>query len=287
MPADAPAVVEEAAPAKLNLDLYVLGRRQDGYHELDSIVAFTTFGDSLTARAADGFALTLEGPFAPALDAAGESLVRRAAFGLAELVGCAPNAALTLTKRIPLAAGLGGGSADAAATLRALQRLWQIEPPTAALYALATSLGADVPVCLAGRPARMHGIGDRLDAAPPLPPLELLLVNPGAPAPTGAVYQSLTAADFAPPPPRTPADAWLMQGRNALEPAALRVQPAIAPVIAALAATDATLVRLCGSGATVFAAYPDPTTADTAARTIQTTQPHWWLQRTRLVRLER
>jgi 4-diphosphocytidyl-2-C-methyl-D-erythritol kinase len=283
--AEAPAApVVEEAPAKLNLDLYVERRRTDGYHELDSVVVFTELADTLAVAPAEGFVLRLEGPFAHALEQAGESLVRRAAEGLAARLGRAPDVAVTLTKRLPLAAGLGGGSADAAATLRALQRLWRTEAAPDDLSALARSLGADVPVCLAGRPTRMRGIGDVLAAAPACPRLELVLVNPLRAAPTGRVYAALEHGDFAPPPERHQTDGawprWLVEGRNALERAAISVQPAIGEVAGALRATGAPLVRLCGSGATVFAAFDTAAAADRAARDLASHHPGWWVQRT-------
>jgi 4-diphosphocytidyl-2-C-methyl-D-erythritol kinase len=282
----ATGIVVESAPAKLNLDLYVEGRRDDGYHLLDSVVGFTEFGDVLTVAPAADFRLDVDGPFAGALAAAGESLVTRAVHDLAAVLDRRPDVALALTKRIPLAAGLGGGSADAAAALRAVARLWGLETDASPLVEVARGLGADVPACLAGRPARLTGIGDALAPAPAIPKLELVLANPNVPAPTGAVYRALDPTAFALAPARqeTGADwpAWLTAGRNDLEPAAVAVAPAIAEVRRALAATDARLVRLSGSGATVFAAYPDAATADAAAAELARAYPHWWWQRTQL-----
>jgi len=277
----------EPAPAKLNLDLYVEGRRADGYHRVDSVVAFTEFADTVAVAPAAGFELQIDGPFGAALTAAGESLVTRAVHDLAAAVGRSPAVAVRLTKRIPLAAGLGGGSADAAAALRALARLWGLAETDARLAPLARTLGADVPACLAGRAVRVTGIGDVLAAAPPIPPLELLLVNPGRPAPTGDVYRALSPAAFAVAPPRAAVKsvgwpAWLTAGQNALEPAARTVQPAIAAVAEALTATGAPLVRLCGSGATVFAAWPDAVSPDDAAAALRRDRPDWWQTRTRL-----
>ncbi|MFP4127293.1 MAG: 4-(cytidine 5'-diphospho)-2-C-methyl-D-erythritol kinase [Alphaproteobacteria bacterium] len=277
--------VTEPAPAKLNLDLYVEGRRADGYHLLDSVVAFTAFGDEVTLAPAETFALTVDGPFAAALERAGESLVTRAVHALADASNRPPAFAVRLTKRIPLAAGLGGGSADAAAALRALARLWGGETPTSTLVEIARALGADVPACLARRPARLAGIGDVLAPAPTVPPLELVLVNPNQPAPTGAVYRALDPAGFAPAPARQDDGAelprWLRQGRNDLEPAALEVAPAIGAVRARLAASGADVVRLSGSGATVFAVFAQPEAADAAAVALRGERPDWWVQRTR------
>ncbi len=281
--ADAP--VTEPAPAKLNLDLYVEGRRDDGYHRLDSVVAFTDFGDELSATPAEAFSLTIEGPFAAALERDGESLVTRAVQALARALDRAPTVAVRLTKRIPLAAGLGGGSADAAAALRALARLWGDRTQTSQLVEIARALGADVPACLARRPARLTGIGDVLAPAPAVPPLELVLVNPNQPAPTGAVYRALDPASFAPAPCRQDDGAalpgWLRRGRNELEAAALTVAPAIGEVRDRLAASGAELVRLSGSGATVFAVFHTPEAADAAAGAVGSARPDWWVQRTR------
>jgi 4-diphosphocytidyl-2-C-methyl-D-erythritol kinase len=278
--------VIEPAPAKLNLDLYVEGRRADGYHLLDSVVAFTAFGDEVEVAPAERFALAVEGPFAPALERAGETLVTRAVHAVATALDRPPAVAVRLTKRLPLAAGLGGGSADAAAALRALARLWGGEPTTSQLVEIARALGADVPACLAGRPARLTGIGDVLAPAPTIPPLELVLVNPNAPAPTGAVYRALDPAGFAPAPARQDdgraLPGWLLAGRNDLEAAALTVAPAIGAVRAALAAQGARLVRLSGSGATVFAVFEDAAAADAAAAALRTEEAAWWIERTRV-----
>ena len=279
-----PAVVVEPAPAKLNLDLYVEGRRADGFHRLDSVVAFTAFGDELALAPAESFALDLDGPFAAALDAAGESLVGRAVHRLAAALGRPPAVAVRLTKRIPLAAGLGGGSADAAAALRGLARLWGGETGTRELVEIAAGLGADVPACLARRPARLTGIGDVLEPAPVIPPLALVLVNPLQPAPTPAVYRALDPTGFAPAPARQDDGAalpgWLRAGRNDLERAARRVAPAIAEVAARLEATGAPVVRLSGSGATVFAAFDEGGAADAAAAAVREARPDWWVERT-------
>jgi len=281
----AAATVTEPAPAKLNLDLYVEGRRADGYHLLDSVVAFTSFGDDLALAPADAFDLAVDGPFAAALAAEGESLVTDAVHRLADALDRRPAVAVRLTKRIPLAAGLGGGSADAAAALRALARLWG-DVETSLLVEIARGLGADVPACLAGRPARLTGIGDVLAPAPAIPPLELVLVNPNRPAPTAAVYRALDPAGFAPAPERRAAAAglpgWLRRGRNDLEAAALAVAPAIGAVRDRLAASGAVVVRLSGSGATVFAAYADAAAADASAALLGAECPDWWIERTRL-----
>ena len=181
-------MIRVEAPAKLNLYLHVTGRRADGFHELDSLVTFAALADTLEIAPADAFALTVSGPFAPALDD-GDNLAAQAALALAERLGRPPSVRIALQKRIPVAAGLGGGSADAAAVLRGLARLWRLGAEHAeVLRETALGLGADVPVCLDSRAACMAGIGEALSAPPPLPPCAVLLVNPGVPVPTGPVF---------------------------------------------------------------------------------------------------
>ncbi len=187
--------VEELARAKINLDLQVTGRRADGYHELDSLTAFAAFGDRLILQQHDRLELEVIGPFAGPLAAEPDNLVLRAARRLASRAGREATVRITLDKRLPVAAGLGGGSADAAAVLRGLNRLWRLGMAPADLAAIAVDLGADVPVCLAGRAARMRGIGDRLEPWDELPPLAVLLVNPDLPLSTAAVFGALQLAE--------------------------------------------------------------------------------------------
>ena len=225
---------ESFAPAKVNLALHVLGRRADGYHLLDSLVAFAAVGDVVRVEPAERLALRVTGPFAAALAGEADNLVLRAARALAARHGIAPCAHLTLEKHLPVASGIGGGSADAAAALRVLARLWEVSDATAEL---ALALGADVPVCLAGRPARMGGIGEALAPAPRLPACGLVLVNPGVAVATQAVFR-LREGDFSPPltlPPAWPDAAAMAEDLarlgNDLEAPAMRVQPAIGVVL--------------------------------------------------------
>src|SRR5262249_45045404 len=190
------------ARAKVNLWLKVVGRRADGYHLLDSLVAFADLADSLDATAGDRLSLALDGPVAGSLAGEGDNLVLKAARLLADTTGVAPRAALRLTKRIPVAAGLGGGSADAAATLQALVELWRLARPVGELFDRAARLGADVPMCLAGRAALVSGIGERLSPTPSLPACGLLLVNPGTALPTANVFAA-RRGDFSNVPPAT------------------------------------------------------------------------------------
>jgi 4-diphosphocytidyl-2-C-methyl-D-erythritol kinase len=268
----------EAAPAKINLFLHVTGRRDDGYHLLDSLVVFAGAGDRLTAEPAASLSLELDGPFGAALAGEEDNLVLRAARALAATAGIQAGARLRLTKNLPVASGIGGGSADAAAALRLLARLWQLPAPDSGL---ALGLGADVPVCLAGRPARMQGIGERLLRAPTLPRFGLVLVNPGVAVSTPAVFRA--RRDGFHPPAALP-DGWpdaaamaadLALCANDLEAAAISLAPAVAEALAALAALPgALLARMSGSGATCFALFADPARAAAAAAEIA--RPGWW-----------
>ncbi|MBV9757549.1 MAG: 4-(cytidine 5'-diphospho)-2-C-methyl-D-erythritol kinase, partial [Alphaproteobacteria bacterium] len=189
----------EWAPAKVNLYLHAVGRRPDGYHLLDSVAVFAGIGDELRGDDAGELSLRIAGDHAAALQSDADNLVLRAAHALAAAAGRPARARLVLEKRLPVAAGIGGGSADAAATLRLLVRLWEAPQPAGALAAIGAGLGADVPVCLASRPARLSGIGERLEPAPALPPFGLVLANPGVPLATAAVFRARTGPFSAPP----------------------------------------------------------------------------------------
>jgi len=276
------------APAKINLWLHVLGRRPDGYHTLDSLVAFVDIGDTLTAAPADGLSLVLDGPFAASLPAGAENLVLRAASLLAAETGTRAGAQLVLTKRLPVASGIGGGSADAAAALRALARLWRLDLDADALAALALRLGADVPVCLAGHAAFVGGIGEKIEPAPDLPPAPLLLVNPGLGLATADVFRARaqSGAGFGETAPRwisAPADASalaasLAGSRNDLTDAACRLAPAIRSVLDAIAALpDCLLARMSGSGATCFGLFASRPAAEAGAAALAEARPGWWI----------
>jgi 4-diphosphocytidyl-2-C-methyl-D-erythritol kinase len=272
---DAP--LAEIAPAKVNLALHVTGRRADGYHLLDSLVVFPRIGDRLEAEPATGLSLSLAGPFAGALGAGADNLVLRAAETLRPP---GQGAALRLVKALPVAAGIGGGSADAAAALRLLARLWGVAlPPPERVIAL----GADVPVCLAGRSARMRGIGGDLDPVA-LPPFWIVLVNPCVPVATGPVFAGLASRDNAPmgdPPPFAEAAAlfdWLAAQRNDLEVSARVLAPVIGTVLEALAAQPGcALARMSGSGATAFGLFASEAPALAAATAIRAGEPRWWI----------
>jgi len=282
--------VARVAPAKVNLSLRVTGRRADGYHELDSLIAFADFGDRITVAPAPELSLAIEGPFASLLRDEPDNLVLRAARRLAHHAGVPPEARIVLDKRLPVAAGIGGGSADAAATLAALVELWGLDLDAAALGGLALALGADVPICLHGRAAFVGGIGEAIVPAPPLPPAWLVLVNPGTPLSTAAVFQTGPAIATEAPPRWTdaPADAVALARRlaasaNDLEPPARRICPEIDEVLARLVALPgALLARMSGSGATCFGLFATRETADQAAAALATARPDWWVRAARL-----
>jgi len=279
-------VVRRTAWAKINLTLHVTGRRDDGYHEIDSLVVFAGIGDGLEIAPGPQIALEIAGPFAPVLRAAdSDNLVVVAARALAARYGVELGARLRLDKQLPVAAGLGGGSADAAAALDGLVDLWGLDVPAAELHALAASLGADVPVCLAGRPSFVAGIGERIVPAPAPPPAWLVMANPGVPLSTAAVFAARQGGFSAPARWREPISefrAWvarLAACRNDLEVPALALVPEVREVLATLRDTAGCLLaRMSGSGATCFGLYAVEAAAAAAARRIAATRPGWWVR---------
>jgi 4-diphosphocytidyl-2-C-methyl-D-erythritol kinase len=278
-------LVRRAAPAKLNLYLHVLGRRADGYHLLDSLVAFADVADVVTAQPAPALSLEITGPFAGALrDDPSENLVWRAATALAERAGIAPKAALMLEKNLPVASGIGGGSSDAAAALKALGELWRLDLGERPFQGLGASLGADVPVCLFGEPAWIGGIGEAVAPAPSLPPCSVVLANPGLSLATPAVFKARTGG-FSEPArfDAAPADAAALTRlvetrRNDLTAPALALAPGISQVLGALEAEPGALVaRMSGSGATCFALFADGSAAQAAAQRLSAIHPGWWV----------
>jgi len=272
------------ARAKVNLTLRVTGKRADGYHFLQSLVCFPAVGDRLEIAPAEGLSLVQEGPFAAALGTSEDNLVLRAAAELRRQAGVAEGAALRLIKNLPVAAGVGGGSADAAAVLKGLLRLWDVDPAAVDLPALALSLGADVPVCLAGRPTLVGGIGEDLTPLGPLPPLGILLVNPRQALATAAVFKAHWE-DFSEPEEWQP---WPLDGEsfilrlaasaNDLEAAACRVLPIVDEVLDRLRAlADCRLARMSGSGATCFGLFATPAQAEAAAAGLAAAMPQWWV----------
>lgn len=272
-----------AAPAKINLFLHVTGRRDDGYHLLESLVVFTETGDRLTVAPANDLSLTIDGPFAAGLpDAGPDNLVLRAAAALRQAASVEPGARITLEKNLPVSSGIGGGSADAAAALRALCALWNIEMPFARLAEIGLAIGADVPVCLNARPTLMSGTGEILhDVAPP-PACGVVLVNAGEGVSTPDVFKARTApfsdpAGWPAPPALEEFITALKDRRNDLSEPALAVSPVIGDVLEVLSGTARCLLtRLSGSGGTCFALYRDRQAADEAAAAIQSARPDWW-----------
>lgn len=287
-------MVRAFAPAKINLYLHVVGRRPDGYHRLDSLVAFADVGDVVTAEADREVSLRILGPYAGDLSSEGDNLVLKAARALRAAGGVRRGARLTLRKNLPVASGIGGGSADAAAALRALSRLWRLRIKRADLAKIARGLGADVPACLASQAAFVAGIGERLTPAPELPALSAVLVNPGLALATPDVFEARRgpfgpARRFAPALLDGPALVTLLAARrNDLAEAAIRLQPAIAGVLQEIeAAADCRLARMSGSGATCFGIFPNDAAARRAARAIAARavaagRSRWWIKATRL-----
>ncbi|HTI86395.1 MAG TPA: 4-(cytidine 5'-diphospho)-2-C-methyl-D-erythritol kinase [Alphaproteobacteria bacterium] len=294
----------EPAPAKINLFLHVVGRAESGHHILDSLVGFTAFGDALAAgpaAAEDPEALTLDidGPFGPALsrEAGEDNLVLRAARALRREAGLERGAHLRLVKRVPIASGIGGGSADAAAALRALARLWGVDLPRDRFDQIALSLGADVPACFASRPARMAGIGERLTPMQ-LPDVGVLLANSGPPLSTARVFEAYAAGHersgtrYRRTLAMIPAFAdgrvfaeWLDEATdNDLTEAAAELEPQVAATLIALSEVpEALMVRMSGSGATCFALFADAEAAARGARWLAQRRPRWWIAATTLI----
>jgi 4-diphosphocytidyl-2-C-methyl-D-erythritol kinase len=283
----APAAGAEKAPAKINLTLRVLGRRADGYHDIESLVAFAGVGDALTFTPGGDLALTVGGPTAAAAGDVADNLVLTAAHALAERVAGLRLGRFTLSKRLPVAAGLGGGSADAAAALRLLARANGLAPHDPRLMQAARATGADVPVCLDPRARLMRGIGDILSDPLDLPRLFALLVNPGVAVATADVFAALAALPAGQSGPAALPEggaallAEIAGGRNDLEAPAIELEPAIADALAVLRKLPGCrLARMSGSGATCFGLFDSSGAASAAARTLRVAYPAWWVRAT-------
>ena len=284
----------ERAPAKINLTLHVVARRDDGYHALESLVVFTRSGDTLTLEPGAALSLAIGGPTAAAAGDIEDNLVMRAARALAQRVERLTLGHFHLVKRLPVAAGIGGGSSDAAAALRLLARANGLMPDDPRVMAAAAETGADIPVCVAARARIMRGIGDELGPVLALPPLPALIVNPGVPLETRAVFKRMDLA----PGWRTSASAHpafadgqgadaiftaLKRGRNDLEDPACVLVPVVSDVLAVLgAARGCRLARMSGSGATCFGLFSDCRAAARAKKAIQAVHPGWWVKTTML-----
>lgn len=275
------------APAKVNLALHVTGQREDGYHLLDSLVAFTEVGDRVTVETSGHDAFTLSGRFAESLAGGGDNLVIRARDALRALMAdpaSTPPVRIHLEKNLPIASGIGGGSADAAATLRGLMSLWRIDLPSQVLDALALSLGADVPMCLRSRPLIARGIGEALEPVA-LPALPILLVNPMVPMSTPEIFRRLTIKANPPLPVglltelARPLQA-LIPLRNDLQGPAEALEPSIAQICRDLLRHDARIARMSGSGATCFGVFETQEACDRAAQGFTRGRPGWFVAAT-------
>jgi 4-diphosphocytidyl-2-C-methyl-D-erythritol kinase len=270
--------VTESAPAKINLFLHVGGRRADGFHPLQSLAVFTDLGDRLAFEPAPVLSLKVQGSFSAGLEGESDNLVLRAARALGD-----GGASITLTKNLPVASGIGGGSSDAAAALRGLRRLWNAN--TGDLHALAAGLGSDVPVCVDAVTSFMEGRGEILRPAQAMPRIAMLLVNPGVAVPTKDVFaalQSRSGAEMTLPQGRFNDTADLLRfleaTRNDLEAPARALQPVIGEVIAAIARLPGGLfARMSGSGATCFGIFPDDNCCARAAKALKAAHPDWWV----------
>lgn len=284
-------MLHELARAKINLYLHVGGRRADGYHALQSLVCFTEAGDHLSVESAPALSLELAGPFGASLTDDADNLVLRAAAALARAAGRPLGARMRLVKSLPVASGIGGGSADAAAALRALSRLWAFTPEPEQLKQIALDLGSDVPVCLVSRPAQMSGRGEQVDEINGLPALPLLLVNPLVAVSTASVFR-LLGRNTEDPPPQAPRwrgasssaelVTWLQTTRNDMQEAACVLAPEIGDVLGQLERAGAQLARMCGSGATCYGLFADDAACAAAAREIAVHRPGWWVCPTRI-----
>lgn len=275
------------APAKVNLALHVVGQRQDGYHLLETLVVFTAFGDVVHVAPASEDIFEVTGTFADFVPREGSNLVLRARDLLrARHPRTAFPVAIRLHKSIPVASGVGGGSTDAAAALKALAGLWGTREGD--LAALAEQLGADVPMCLAAQPLIARGIGEILEPASMLPPMALVLVNPGVAISTPTIFRALKSKHNAPLPPLprsqgwAPFCDWLGEARNDLQPPACETNPIVTETIEAIAATGAVHPRMSGSGATCFGLFATLAEASAAARQLGSGRPGWFVEATAL-----
>src|SRR5215470_2789864 len=287
-----PSARAERAPAKVNLTLRVVGRRPDGYHDLESLVVFASVGDALTLAAGARPLLTVRGPTAGLAGTIADNLVLKAAQALVERIEDVKSGRFVLSKRLPVAAGLGGGSADAAAALRLLARKNHLALDDVRLREAARATGADVPVCLDPRPRLMSGTGDLLSPPLELPRLAGVLVNPHVAVPTKGVFERLAAprvvlaakaSEDYPPPDRKDLISYLADRGNDLESPAIALQPVVAEVLEALRQlSGCRLARMSGSGATCFALFDNAKAAATAVRALRERIPSWWVRSTML-----
>lgn len=275
------------APAKLNLALHVTGRRTDGYHLIDSLVAFTRFGDRVTISPSDEDRFEMTGPYSAGLPADDGNLALRALKAMRAEFGRTDPVSIALEKNLPVASGVGGGSSDAAAVMGGLASLWHLPVDQERLARIGIGLGADVPMCLAARPLLARGIGEEITPIDGFPSLGIVLVNPGVGVSTAAVFAALASRDGTPLPPlprhldfHTLCN-WLETTRNDLEGPARTLQPAINGALSALKKAGAHFVRMSGSGATCFGLFESGNLAKRAASEIRKRKPDWFVAATR------
>jgi 4-diphosphocytidyl-2-C-methyl-D-erythritol kinase len=277
------------APAKINLALHVTGRRADGYHELETLVVFAGFGDQIVTEASETDAFTIAGPHGAGLPADASNLVIAARDRLRSAFGAkaTPPVAIRLDKHLPVASGVGGGSSDAAATLKALSNSWGLDVHSPEIAEIAAGLGADVPMCMDGRALVARGIGHDLRPLDAWPAFDVVLVNPGVAVSTPAVFARLSRRDNPPLPPvparpdRSVALAFLAAVRNDLETPAGGLAPLIGGALDALGSAGASFARMSGSGATCFGIFGDADEARAAAARIRADRRGWFVEATR------
>lgn len=289
-----PKSVSVFAPAKINLTLHVTGQRDDGYHLLDSLVAFADVGDELFIQIGNTLSVTTEGPEAAAVPADMDNLVLQ----VARLFEDMPGASFLLTKNLPVSSGIGGGSADAAAAFRGLMTFWSggevaselYDPARTPMAKVLLKLGADIPMCLMSQTARIQGIGEEISPLSGMPPMDAVLVNPRRAVSTPAVFGAMQSRKNPKMPEVLPRFAgvndfalWLATQRNDMQSAAIGLEPSIASVLKALA-SDATckIARMSGSGATCFGLFEDRNSASAAAATLRAAHPDWWVVATKI-----
>jgi len=283
-------VIEAFAPAKINLFLHVGEKRGDGFHDLESLVVFVDTGDTLAFSPSPELTLTLDGPFAGGLEAERDNLVLRAARALAKHTGRSATAAIRLTKQLPVASGIGGGSADAAAALRGLTRLWALDLSWPQLRAVAETIGSDVPVCVESKSSWMAGRGERVIPAAALPQIPMVLVNPGIAVSTADVFRTLatrhgTGEINRATPLSSPREliAFLKKTANDLQAPAQQIAPVMGHVLDELSRMPGVeLWRMSGSGATCFALFDNQNSAEMAQVALSHTHPDWWVRATRI-----
>ena len=286
--ADCSHAIFENAWAKVNLALHVIGQRDDGYHLLDSLVVFANTGDEVSVRAANELSMTITGPMASGLADNKSNLAMMAALRLKQAAsarGLATSGAhIHLLKRLPIAAGIGGGSADAAATLRALNNLWNLSLTNTDLECIGTSLGADVPVCIAHKSTQITGIGTELDQISDFPNLHMVLANPNVAISTPKVFEKLENRENLPLAAFPVVNdnelwlSWIKSTRNDLQKAATSLSPDIERVITTLLNNGAKLARMSGSGATCFGIFANASEAQGAAKKLRALHPNWWVE---------